>query len=233
MATALLLSQSQLWEYKGIDEHQCQKDGACPVEERGAMVATCMADVQLAEEIHLTGKLEPIHNAAEENRTKDNRTEIYQQCACAQELTQNQYGGEVACRTCHKQDKGGTWGESLHHQRHSNGYAARSTQIHGHGNQENEKHAGKGVVLEEGKVFRGNHRGDDTGNYQAYHQPLAYILNHVNIGIRQGILHLGEEAPMAMSLGMRMALARMLLCVRMRMALAGVLLRVRMRVATT
>ena len=102
MATALLLSQSQLWEHKGVDEHQCQEDGACPVEERGAVVATCMADVQLAEEIHMTGILEPIHKAAEENRTKDNRTQIYQQGASAQELTQNQYGGKVACRTCHK-----------------------------------------------------------------------------------------------------------------------------------
>ena len=71
-----LLSQAQLWEHKGVDEHQCQEDGACPVEERGTVVATCMADVQLAEEIYMTGILKPIHKAAKENRTKDNRTEI-------------------------------------------------------------------------------------------------------------------------------------------------------------
>lgn len=74
MATAFLLSQAQLWEHKGIDKHQGQEDGACTVEERGAVVATCMADVQLAKEIHMTGKLEPIHKAAKENRTKNNRT---------------------------------------------------------------------------------------------------------------------------------------------------------------
>ena len=76
MATALLLSQPQLWEHKGVDEHQCQEDGACPVEERGAVVATCMADVQLAEEIHMTGILEPIHKTTEYDGTEDNGTEI-------------------------------------------------------------------------------------------------------------------------------------------------------------
>ena len=76
MATALLLSQSQLWEYKGVDEHQCQKDGACPVEERGAMVATCVANMQLAEEIHMTGILEPIHKTTEYDGAEDNGTEI-------------------------------------------------------------------------------------------------------------------------------------------------------------
>lgn len=78
-----LLSQAQLWQEQGVDEHQCQEDGACPVEERGAVVATCMADVQLAEEIQMTGILKPIHKTAEENRTKDNRTQIYQQGASA------------------------------------------------------------------------------------------------------------------------------------------------------
>ena len=76
MATALLLSQAQLWEHKGVDEHQCQEDGACPVEERGAVVATCMAHVQLAEEIHMTGKLEPIHKATEDDGTEDYGAEI-------------------------------------------------------------------------------------------------------------------------------------------------------------
>ena len=77
MATTMfLLSQSQLWQEQGVDEHQCQKDGACPVEERGAVVATCMADMQLAEEIHMTGKLEPIHKAAEDDGTEDYGAEI-------------------------------------------------------------------------------------------------------------------------------------------------------------
>ena len=77
MATTMFfLSQPQLWEYKGVDEHQCQEDGACPVEERGAVVATCMAHVQLAEEIYLPRELKPIYKATEENRTKDNGTEI-------------------------------------------------------------------------------------------------------------------------------------------------------------
>jgi hypothetical protein len=76
MATALLLSQPQLWEYKGVDEHQCQKDSACPVEERGAMVATCVANMQLAKEIHMTGILEPIHKATEDDGTEDYGAEI-------------------------------------------------------------------------------------------------------------------------------------------------------------
>ena len=76
MAAMLLLSQSQFWQEQGIYEHQAQGDGAYPVEERGAVVATCMTYVQLAEEIYMTGILKPIHKAAKENRTKDNRTEI-------------------------------------------------------------------------------------------------------------------------------------------------------------
>lgn len=76
MATALLLSQSQLWEYKGIDKHQSQEDGACPVEERGAVVATCVANMQLADEIHMTGILEPIHKTTEYDGAEDNGTEI-------------------------------------------------------------------------------------------------------------------------------------------------------------
>lgn len=71
-----LLSQAQLRQEQGINEHQCQEDGACPVEERGAVVATCMADMQLAEEIHLTGILEPIHKAAEDYGAEDNGAEI-------------------------------------------------------------------------------------------------------------------------------------------------------------
>ena len=77
MATTMfLLSQGQLWKEQGVDEHQSQEDGACPVEERGAVVATCMADMQLAEEIHMTGKLEPIHKAAEDYGAEDYGAEI-------------------------------------------------------------------------------------------------------------------------------------------------------------
>lgn len=71
-----LLSQSQLWQDQGVDEHQSQEDGACPVEERGAVVATCMADVQLAEEIYMTGILKPIHKTTEYDGAEDNGTEI-------------------------------------------------------------------------------------------------------------------------------------------------------------
>ena len=71
-----LLSQAQLWQEQGVDEHQCQKDGACPVEERGAVVATCMTYVQLAEEIYMTGILKPIHKTTEDDGTEDNGTEI-------------------------------------------------------------------------------------------------------------------------------------------------------------
>ena len=72
----LLLSQSQLWQEQGVDKHQSQKDGACPVEERGAVVATCMADMQLAEKIHMTGILKPIHKTTEYYGAEDNGTEI-------------------------------------------------------------------------------------------------------------------------------------------------------------
>ena len=40
------------------------------------MVTTCMADVQLAEEIHMTGILEPMHKATEYDGAEDNGTEI-------------------------------------------------------------------------------------------------------------------------------------------------------------
>ena len=98
-----LLSQAQLWQEQGIDKHQCQEDGACPVKDRCTVLATCVSDMQLTEEVHLTGELKPIHKASEDNGTDNYGTEIMQHGACAQELTQNQYGGKVACRTCHKQ----------------------------------------------------------------------------------------------------------------------------------
>ena len=184
----LLLSQSQFWQEQGIYEHQAQGDGACPVKDGCTMLATCVGCMQLTEEVHLSRELNPIHKTSKDNRAKKDRTEIEQHGACAQETTQYQYGGKVACRTSHKQHQGGTRGEALHHQRHGNGYAARCTQIHGHGNQENEKHAGKGIVLEEGKVFRGDNRGDDACNNQTYNKPLANVLDHINISILQGIL---------------------------------------------
>ena len=40
------------------------------------MVATCVADMQLAEEIHMTGILEPIHKTTKYDGTEDNGTEI-------------------------------------------------------------------------------------------------------------------------------------------------------------
>ena len=40
------------------------------------MVATCVADMQLAEEIHMTGILEPIHKTTEYDGAEDNGTEI-------------------------------------------------------------------------------------------------------------------------------------------------------------
>ena len=184
----LLLSQSQFWQEQGIYEHQAQGDGAYPVKDGCTMLATCVGCMQLTEEVHMSRELNPIHKTSKDNRAKKDRTEIEQHGACVQELTQNQYGGKVACRTCHKQHQGGTRGKTLHHQCHGNGYAARCTQIHGHGNQENEKHAGKGIVLEEGKVFRGDNRGDDACNNQTYNKPLANVLDHINIGILQGIL---------------------------------------------
>lgn len=77
MATAMfLLSQSQLWQEQGVDEHQSQKDGACPVKDRCTVLATCVSDMQLTEEVHLTGELKPIHKTTEYDGAEDNGTEI-------------------------------------------------------------------------------------------------------------------------------------------------------------
>ena len=184
----LLLSQSQFWQEQGIYEHQAQGDGAYPVKDGCTMLATCVGCMQLTEEVHLSRELNPIHKTSKDNRAKKDRTEIEQHGACAQETTQYQYGGKVACRTCHKENQGRTWCETLHHQSHGNRDATRGTEIHGHGNEKHKEHAGQSVVLEESEIFSGDNRGDDACNNQTYNKPLANVLDHINIGILQGIL---------------------------------------------
>lgn len=184
----LLLSQSQFWQEQGIYEHQAQGDGAYPVKDGCTMLATCVGCMQLTEEVHLSRELNPIHKTSKDNRAKKDRTEIEQHGACAQETAQYQYGSKVARRTSHKENQCGTWCETLHHQSHGNRDATRGTQIHGHGNEKHKEHAGQSVVLEESEIFRGDNRGDDACNNQTYNKPLANVLDHINIGILQGIL---------------------------------------------
>ena len=136
----------------------------------------------------MSRELNPIHKTSKDNRAKKDRTKIEQHGACAQETTQYQYGGKVACRTCHKENQGRTWCETLHHQSHGNRDATRGTEIHGHGNEKHKEHAGQSAVLEESEIFRGDNRGDDACNKQTYNKPLANVLDHINIGILQGIL---------------------------------------------
>ena len=83
MAAMLLLSQSQFRQDQGIYEHQAKDDGAHPVKDRCTVLATCVSDMQLTEEVHLTGELKPIHKASENNGTGNYGTEIVQHGACA------------------------------------------------------------------------------------------------------------------------------------------------------
>ena len=188
MTTMLLLSQSQFGQEQGIDKHQAQDDGACPIKDGCTVLATCVGSMQLTKEVHMTRELKPIHKASEDTGTNNNGPEIVQHGACAQETTQYQYGSEVARRTCHKENQCGTWCETLHHQSHGNRDATRGTEIHGHGNEKHKEHAGQSVVLEESEIFSGDNRGDDACNNQTYNKPLANVLDHINIGILQGIL---------------------------------------------
>ena len=76
MATTLLLSQSQFRQNQGIYEHQAKDDGAHPVKDRCTVLATCVSDMQLTEEVHLSGKLNPIHKATKDDRAENNRAKV-------------------------------------------------------------------------------------------------------------------------------------------------------------